>query len=462
MRTRPVRSSRRRSRLRLRLTLGFAGALAAVLAAVAAFVYSRTASDLLTVNDAGLRSRAEVIVTDFRNRGAVELDVGSSLIETDEAFAQVVDPSGRIVESSPKVSTALIVSPALLRAHSEPRFVDSRVPGIDNFARVLVVPITTLRGHFFVLVGSSLQDRADQLGDLTKSLAIGLPTALLSATILAGVLVGAALRPVERMRRDADAIAGSNLTSRISTRHVDDELERLAETLNEMLDRIAAAFDTERSFIDNASHELRTPLAIMRTELDLALAAPRTAEELAASIQSTSDEVQHLTRLAENLLATSRARNRPPGVDVAPVQLRDMIDDLARRHRHVAGATHLSTAPDTSADWVHIDTVSVREALDNLVHNAIRHTPPGGQIRLQAAHDQGIATFTVIDNGPGFRDDILPRAFEPFVSTHDTADSTGLGLAMARFIARAHGGDASAANDPAGGARVTLWIRTIE
>lgn len=462
MRFRLIPGSWRRSRLRLRLTLGFVAAMAAVLAAVAVFVYGRASSDLLAVNDAGLRSRAEVIVTDFRTRETVLLSVGASLIETDEAFAQVVDPAGRIVESSPNVASAPLVSPTVVHGLTRPEFFDTRVLGIDNLARVLAVPVTTARGQFVVLVGSSLQDRADQLDELAKSLAIGLPVALALASVLAWTLIGAALRPVENMRRDADLIAGSNLTSRLSARHLNDELGRLAETLNAMLDRIATAFNTERRFVDNASHELRTPLAILRTEIDLALAEPRSVESLTATIRSASEEVAHLTRLTENLLTVSRERDERLKIDGALVQLRPMLDELARRDQYLADEAGLTMTVEAPDDWVRIDTTRVREALDDIVHNAIRHSPPGGQVRLGAELSQGMVTFTVADGGPGFRDDILPRAFEPFVSTHGDAGGAGLGLAIARLIARAHGGDATATNEPVGGARVTLWIRVVD
>lgn len=462
MRFRLIPGSWRRSRLRLRLTLGFLAAMAVVLAAVAVFVYGRASTDLLAVNDAGLRSRAEIIVADFRTRGTVLLDVGAALIETDEAFAQLVDPAGRIVKSSPNVASGTLVSPAIVDGLTRSEFFDTHVPGIDNLARVLAVPVATAGGQFVVLVGSSLQDRADQLDQLAKSLAIGLPVALAVACVLAWTLIGAALRPVENMRRDADLIAGSNLTSRLSASHASDELGRLAVTLNAMLDRIAAAFDTERSFVDNASHELRTPLAILRTEIDLALAEPRGVASLTATIRSASEEVAHLTRLAENLLTVSRAHGERVRVNAALIQLRPLLDELARRHQHAADEACLTITVDAPDDWVRVDATLVREAFDDIVPNAIRHSPPGGQVRLRAAHSQGIVTFTVSDDGPGFRDDILPRAFEPFVSTHSDAGGAGLGLAIVRLIARAHGGDATAVNDPAGGARVTLWIRVVD
>jgi signal transduction histidine kinase len=374
----------------------------------------------------------------------------------------VVDPAGHILESSPNVASAPLIPPDTLRGLTGPRFFDRRVAGIDNLARVLAVPITTPRGRYVVLVGSSLQDRADQLVGLAKSLGIGMPVALMLASALVWSLIGGALRPVERIRRDAAAIAGSNLTSRLSTGHDGDELGRLAATLNAMLDRIAAAFDVERSFVDNASHELRTPLAILRTEIDLALTGQRSAEDLTATVRSASDEVAHLTRLTENLLAMSRAHGGRISVDATSVRLRAMLDDVGRRHRYVADPARVSITVHAPDDQVRMDATRIREALDDVVDNAIRYSPPGGRIVLRATHEAGVVTFTVCDDRPGFRADILPCAFEPFVTSDNDTSGAGLGLAIARLIARAHGGDAGAVNNPSGGATVTLRIHTLD
>ena len=284
------------------------------------------------------------------------------------------------------MASAPLIPAADVRDVTDAGFYDRHVAGIDNLSRVLAVPVTTADGPYVVLVGSSLQDRADQLAGLTKSLVIGMPIALALASAVAWLFIGGALRPVERIRREAAAIAGSNLTSRLSAAHAEDELGRLATTLNAMLDRIAAAFDTERSFVDNASHELRTPLAILRAEIDLALAGRRSVDDLTATVRSASEEVEHLTRLTENLLAISRAHGGRISVDGAPIRLRAMLDDLARRHRYVAEAAGVTVTVDAPDDEVCIDATRIREALDDVVDNAVRHSPAGGVIVLHAGH----------------------------------------------------------------------------
>src|SRR5438105_5527976 len=212
---------------RLRLTLVFALGSAAVLLAVGVFVYGSTGSDLLAAADAGLRSRAELIVADVRTNGPSVESVGARLIEPDEAFAQIADASGRIVQSSSIIEGTPLLEPATIRTVSHAVFYDRRIPGIDNTTRVIAVPARSPTGREVVLVGASLQDRRDQLLELAAKLAIGEPIALLVISLAGWLLAGAILRPVERMQREAAAITSSDLGRRLSLPAADDEISRL-------------------------------------------------------------------------------------------------------------------------------------------------------------------------------------------------------------------------------------------
>jgi signal transduction histidine kinase len=285
----------------------FAVCTAATLAVVGVFVYLRTAADLLDTVDAGLRSRAAILVVDARKSGPENVNVGSGLIEPDEAFAQVLDGSGTVIRSNEIVLAAPMLPADVVRSLRAPAFFGRRLPGIDNVTRVLAVPVQTPSGRAVVVVGGSLQDRADQLLQLGVTLAIGTPIAVVLISLAGWLLAGAALRPVERMRGEAAAISSSDPESRLSLPPADDEIKRLGATLNAMLDRIQGSVERERRFVDDASHELRTPLSILKAELDLALARPRTSDELTMAIRSASAETDHLVRLAEDLLVLARS-----------------------------------------------------------------------------------------------------------------------------------------------------------
>jgi two-component system, OmpR family, sensor kinase len=429
-----------------------------VIATFGVFVYVSTGGDLLAAADAGLRSRAEVIAADVRANGPSVASVGAQLIEPDEAFAQVANSSGTIEQSSAIIKGTPLLSASTIRAVTHPTLFDRRIPGIDNTTRVIAVPIDAPDGREVVLVGSSLQDRKDELIQLAATLSIGGVVALLVIAIAGWLLAGALLRPVERMRTEAAVITSSDLGSRLSLPTAEDEITRLGATLNAMLDRIQESFEHERRFVDDASHELRTPVAILKAELDLAMSRARTPEELEAALRSASDETDHLARLAEDLLVLSRAHEGRLSIHRSEVRLPELLEEVARHFEPRAASSGVRIEVDAPPCSASVDPVRMRQALDDLLDNAVRHTPLGGTIRLSAARDDGIVRLKVEDSGGGFSPQFLPRAFEPFSRNAPDVDGAGLGLAIVRAIAQAHGGTAEVANRAEGGASVTIAL----
>jgi signal transduction histidine kinase len=448
--------------IRVRLTVAFAVGLALSLAVLGSFVYVRTGSVLLAAEDAGLKYRAEVIAADVRAGNPSLAAVEATLIEGDESFAQIADSSGDILDSSPNVSAGGLLPAVVIRSTGRPTFFNRRVPGIDNTSRLLLVPVDTARGRFVVLVGTSLQDRRDSLVQLAASLGIGGAVALGLISFIAWMVVGGALRPVERMRRQAADISASDAARRLSVSGAD-EIALLGATLNAMLDRIEESLDRERRLIDRASHELRTPLAIQRMDLELALSGPQTAQELQDALRSVSEENDHLIRLAEDLLLLSRARDGELSVKRVWVSLAEVLEEARRRNLGRALDAGVRLEVSAPAEVVPVDPGWLRQAIDNLVENALRHTPPGGLIELSAERAGADVLLVVEDSGSGFSEELLGHAFEPFarsgLGAARPADGAGLGLAVVRAIAEAHGGRAKAVNRPEGGARVTLELR---
>jgi signal transduction histidine kinase len=275
----------------------------------------------------------------------------------------------------------------------------------------------------------------------------------------AWLLARAALLPVERMQREAETISGADPARRLSPPAVDDEIARLAATLNSMLDRIQDSFERERRFVDNASHELRTPVSILKAELDLALSRARTPDELEAALRSASEETDHLARLAEDLLVLSRAHGGRLSVRRAPVSLHELLEGLARHFGPRATAEGVRIEVVAPLERVEVDAVRVRQALDDLLDNALRHTGAGGAIRLWAERSGVTLRLGVEDSGTGFAPGFLPFAFDAFARDGEGHDEgAGLGLAIVHAIAEAHGGTAEAANRPDGGAVVTMVL----
>ena len=338
-------------------------------------------------------------------------------------------------------------------------FERSQLPGLgDEAARLRADPVRNEEGRrLIVVVGASLANRDETLGNLATLLLIGGPAALLLASLAAYGATRAALRPVEAMRRRAAEISAAEAEQRLPLSPAQDEIRRLGETLNRMLDRLQAAVERERAFVDDASHELRTPLAAHTTELELALRYGANTDELRGAIASAIDEANRISQLAEDLLVLARSDKGALSIDARPVQVRDLfaavrgrLDGPARE----AGRSVVVDDPDGLV--IEADSARVEQALANLVENGLRHG--NGQVRLWARPTEAGVELHVSDSGPGFPPDFLPHAFERFrrVDTARAEGGTGLGLAIVDAIAQAHSGRAAARNAPEGGADV--WI----
>ena len=441
--------------IRYRLSIAFGASAAVVVAGLSIFVYMQTGSSLLATIDANLSSRAALLVSSVKDDGPAQVNVKPEPIENVEVFTQIDDASGRVLRSTPLIARSRLLTPAEARSLRRATLYDRTVPDIANVTRILAVPVVVRRGRLVVAVGTSLQDRHEALVQLAATLAIAGSAGLLLISLGAWLALAGALRPVERMRRQATDISASDPGRRLSLASGKDEIALLGATLNQMLDRIEESVASERRLVDRASHELRTPLAIQRIDLDVALSGPRTVTELADALASVSQENAHLTRLTEDLLVLSRARGGVLPVRLVQTTLPELLEDARGRHslRYGHGA---AVSFQAAACVVRVDPVWFRQAVDNLLDNALRHTPADGRVEVRADVQGDVLSVVVEDTGPGFAEALLGAAFEPFARSGAPGASAGLGLAVVSTIARAHGGSVRAQNRPGGGARVTM------
>ncbi len=371
---------------------------------------------------------------------------------------QILTPAGQVQISRGLAGPTL--SAAALRGIREPQFVGIPAAPGRPALRAFVLPITEGQ-PLFVVAGSAMTGVSQTLASLRLLLETAGPAALALACLAAWVLAGAALRPVERMRREAAAISVSQPSRRLPVPAARDEIARLGRTLNSLLDRLQEARDREQRLLDDASHELRTPLSILKAELDLTLSRPREPRELVAALRSASEETDRLARLAEDLLVLSRARAGGFGIHRLATSLPDLVSRACAGHQARAQDRGVRIEWTAPAVEIPVDPMRVRQALDNLLDNAIRYGPEtGGLIRIDATVSSEVAAVRLENAGPGFGVGLLPRAFEAFVrgETDVAPDSgAGLGLAIVQAVARAHGGRATAENVP-GGARVTMTL----
>jgi len=447
-----VRTRFARLPLRIRLTLVFTSVMALVLAAGGFAIYTLFEADLDRTLEDGLRARAGDAGALLRANGVAA--VGDS----GEPYAQVLNPRGEVLATTRRAGTAPLLTRGELTAalDGEQLTERRRLPGGPDL-RLFAARERVGAGPVAVVVGESLEQRDDALNSLAALLLIAGPLGL-ALTGLAGYLVtAAALRPVERMRARAAAISAGEEGGRMPEPQGDDELARLARTLNEMLARLEAAFDRERAFVADASHELRTPLAILRTELELALRGEKSIDELESALRSAAEETDRLSQLAEDLLVIARSDQGRLPIRRARVNADDVLSSVARRYGARATADGRALDVEPAADvWLDADEARLEQALGNMVDNALRYG--AGPVTLAARARDGVVELHVSDTGPGFAPAFLPSAFERFASA-DAAGSragAGLGMAIIASIAGAHGGSAHAVNRPSGGADV--WV----
>jgi signal transduction histidine kinase len=434
--------------VRLRLTAAFAVAMALVLVGAGLFVYQRLRNDLDESVTAGLVVRANAVL-------AARSPAAGATEEDEEGFAQVLGPDGRVAAAAGRVRGNVLSPAELRRARTrEQTLVERHIPGIEGTARVLA---RTGRGSEIVAVGQSLQDRDDTLHNLVRSFALGAPIAVLLASVLGYGLAAAGLRPVEAMRRRARDVSLSRADERLPLPAARDEIRRLGETLNEMLDRLSRSFERERRFVADASHELRTPVAVIKAEMEGALRAGGHAPQVREALVASIEECDHLAQLAEDLLILARSSEGQLPVRPEPLELREQLERVASRFGDRAAERSRSISVDAGDEpSVYADELRLRQALGNLVDNALRYGQ--GEVVLRARRAGPGLALEVADQGEGFTAAFAARAFERFARDDLTRarDGAGLGLSIVRAIAEAHGGRAEVV--AGAGATVRLWL----
>jgi signal transduction histidine kinase len=305
-----------------------------------------------------------------------------------------------------------------------------------------------------VVVGTSLEDRDEAVAELTGLLLVAGPIALLAASLLGYLLAATALRPVEAMRARAGEISGARSGERLPLPAARDELRRLGQTLNAMLERIDAALARERAFVADAGHELRTPVAILKAEIELALAGDRSPQELRAALASAREETDRLARLADDLLVLARADEGGLPIHPEPVAAIEVLEAVAARFAARAAEEGRSVEVDAEPGATLIaDRLRVEQAVTNRVDNALRHGAGPVVVRARRAGDA--IELSVEDAGHGVPPGDAEEVFGRFVrGASADGQGAGLGLAIVRAIARAHGGDARLDATPGGAAAV--------
>jgi signal transduction histidine kinase len=414
--------------IRFRIT-AIATTLSAVLLTAMSLLMVVVLQAQLTDNlDEGLRQRSDTITA------LLATSVPEELAGDEDLLVQVVLPDGEIVAASTNLAGAEPIAPL------EPGIRRTGdVPGRSEEFRVLTRSVDTAGGPAFLIVGINFDDVTDPVRIVSRLLALSVPAVVLILGLLTWWLTGRTLRPVEKMRAEMAEISGTNLGRRVREPETGDEIDRLAHTMNETLDRLEDAVRRQQRFVADASHELRGPLTRIRSELEVDLARPELADPTATE-RSVLDEAIGLQHLVDDLLQLARSDAGAAEMTPAPVDLDDIVLREARRLRD-RGRVVIDTSRVSAAQVIG-DRNQLGRAVQNLLDNAERHAATTVTVTLDES--DGIARMTVTDDGSGIDPAQRERVFERFTRLDDarTRDSggSGLGLAITRDIVERHGG----------------------
>lgn len=456
--------------LRARLALVVGAAVAALVLAGGAVLLHQLQTGLDTSLDTTLRARADALIqrvgpdgsTDFQDSGK------AGLLPPGEALAQVVGPGGVLLESLEGArGRPLLSSQELAVARGRPLIMTKSIAGLGS-VRLLAVPVAgSGKQPIVVVVGTARTLPLEAIAKVRAGLIVAGVTGVLLSAVGAWLLAGASLRPVERMRQQATQISAGDMAARLAVPATKDEIARLADTMNALLERLQRALAQQRNLVADAGHELRTPLTILRGELELATRPGRSTAGLLCDVGRALDETDRLIRLAEDLLLLARTDGQDPQLCLRAVVLDEVAQEAIVAVRGKSGARGISVNMVHQGKAVVTgDRDRLRQVMDNLLDNAIRFARTDGVVTVRIfPGPTGWMVMEVLDDGPAFPVEFLPHAFERFrraeASRSPDGAGAGLGLAIVASLVRLHGGVVSAGNEPDGGAciRVELPVR---
>jgi len=452
--------------IRWRLTLWYAALLAVALAMFGVALYVGLRTRLYANFDDQLEGQAALLIGTMRvAEGRPALDLNEIPGEADEQFVRLWTIDGAVVVDTGDAAGAGPPDEEVSAAAraGETRFTSVR--GADDPYRVITTPVRAGGEVVGVLqLGAARDDVEDALNALLSLLGIAAPLVFAVALGVGYVLAGRALAPVAAITALAAAIGGADLHARLDLPLPDDELGRLARTFDAMLARIEDAFERQRRFTGDAAHELRTPLTLLRSQVDLALARPRSSDEYREALRGIDGDLERLTGLVGTLLTLARADTGQLPLDRAALDLAATVAVILEQYAPLAAEVDIGLVDESTPAPLVGDEDLLVQVLVNVLDNALAHTPAGGRIAVGCRVAGERVRLWVADTGPGIPSAHQARIFDRFYRV-DTGRARqhggiGLGLAIAKAIAEAHGGTITLTSEAGRGTRVELLLPT--
>ena len=458
--------------VRGRLTLYYVSVLALALIIVGVLIYALLARALYVRVDENLQAAVRIAMTSLSNDLGEGQDYEDAARSTaaeqasSEQMLAIYDSTGRLLAESGRDGDLEVPLPPVEAIPDGEELLQTVIEtdGDDRhrlaFRRVSIPPAT-----YLVVVGADLEPMDEELDFLRGILAYVFPIALILAAIGGSFLARQSLSPVVAMADRARRIGVENLSARLPVANPRDELGHLAETFNELLSRLEASLIQQRQFMADASHELRTPVATTRTAASVALQQPhRDERDYRETLEIVEQQAARLSRVVDDMFTLARADAGNYPVRMTPMYLDEVVDEVVRAARVMASprqvAIEASTVPSAAFTG---DEELVRRMIVNLIDNAVGHSPSGTTVRVELDQTAEGYAIAVKDQGAGIAEAIRQHIFERFYrgdASHrpGTHDGAGLGLALTRWIAQAHGGDVILARSSASGSTFVISL----
>jgi two-component system heavy metal sensor histidine kinase CusS len=426
--------------IRLRLTAWYSLVLLLGLSLFGLGMWLALRTRLVAGVDTRLAQRIRGVASaggEMTDRKRVQRELSEFASEIPDTLIQLRDPSGEVIvpfsDQQPFAGRAPIRR--TIEREGKP-------------FRVLAARIELGGRPYEALVAGSLEEVDAVMRDFRNLLLLMIPGVLAAASLGGYWLSMRALRPVDEITSVAKSISVQNLSQRLAVPHTGDELQRMAETWNEVLERLESSVKRIRQFTADASHELRTPIALIRATAELALRRERAPEHYRNALRSIEIEAEQMTALAESLLLMARADSNGFQMALAPTDLNAIVSRVIGQHQALAAEKGIRLQTDSAGvpTLAQADEPAIHRLLLILIDNALKHTPAGGTVTLAARQSDGGVLLSVSDTGEGIPPDALPHIFERFYRSDParagrggSGAGFGLGLSIAQAIAQAHG-----------------------
>ena len=358
----------------------------------------------------------------------------------------IADPQGHAMQWSEIYRSLGFDKPdeirAILKSGQQATWVRKDPAGVPYMIRAGLM-VDERHNSYYLAIGRSIVNNTKALRDFTLNYFSLVPVLIILSGFLGWFVAGRALEPVNSVAATAQRITHENLDMQIPLRGAGDELDRLVEAFNRMMQRLDFSFDQIRQFSTDVSHELRTPLTVVRGQLEVALLTARTPEQYRDAMENALEDVDRLSNIVRALLMLSQAESGQVLLQKTQLNLAELVRDLVDEYQIPAdaqGVTLIAEAPE--ACLLQADRIQIERLITNLLSNAIKYTPSGGAVRVRLSMEAGQAVLVVEDTGVGIAPDHLPHIFDRFyrVPSADPEKGLGLGLSFVTWIVKAHGG----------------------